>query len=182
MRVSVGHEKCVFATGPEHIQENDIDSSSTSFIEVTTSSMTGIAKVMGLQDMVASEVGRLLRISRVYLLTGKHTSGSDPGEPQEWEVKRNEEELEAAIRISKLGGQVVLFSGKRMWRLLPNPMVTQLDSRLPQLVLLFSSESINETQKNGDQQYSQYLKMCMTWSQARNKCFMRLLTLNRNAA
>lgn len=144
------------------IQESDIDPSSTSFIEVMTSSMTGnagITKVMGLQDVVGSDVGRLLRISRVYLLTGKNTSNPKTGDPQEWEVKRNEEELEAAIRISKLGGRVVLFNGKRMWRLLPNPMVTQLDSRLPRLIMPLSSESTTEAKQEAEKRRSTILSV-----------------------
>lgn len=144
------------------IQESDIDPPSGNFIEVMASSATGnagIAKVMGLQDVVALEVGRLLRISRVYLLTSKHTSDSNISEPQEWEVKRNDEELEAAIRISKLGGQVVLFSGKRVWRLLPNPMVTQLDSRLPQLVLPLSSESTAVAKREAEKRRSTILSL-----------------------
>ncbi|KAF8426008.1 hypothetical protein EV426DRAFT_40141 [Tirmania nivea] len=117
----------------------------------------GIAKVMGLKDVVASEVGSRLRYDKVRLLT----SGGDStqGELEEWEVKRIAEELEAAKRISKIGGKVVFFSGTKVWRLLPSPMVVLLDSRLPSPVLSSSRGTTPEAMKEGDKRRTTILSV-----------------------
>lgn len=141
------------------IQEDDSNSSTLGgFIEVTLSVPTakiGIARVMGLQEVAVPEVASRLRFNRVRLLMNEHVT---PADPQEWEIKRVTEEQEAAIRISKIGGKVVLFNGKKVWRLLPSPMAVQLDSRLP-IPLLASKESTPGTRKEADKRRAAILSV-----------------------
>jgi len=123
----------------------------------STRASASIARVMGLQEVVASEVGSRLRFDRVRLLTSE---GDNTGrELEEWEVNRIAEELESAKRISKIGGRVVFFSGTKVWRLLPNPMVVRLDSRLPSPVLLPPRGTSPEAKKEADKRRATILSV-----------------------
>ena len=130
------------------------------FVQVplaSTKTSAGIARVMGLKEAVASEVGSRLRFDRVQLLMGE--GDNTRGELEEWEVKRIAEELEAAKRISKIGGRVVFFSGKKMWRLLPSPMAVRLDSRLPSPILSSSRGAAPEAKKEADKRRAAILSV-----------------------
>jgi len=143
------------------IQGDDSDlSANGGFVQVplaSTRANAGIARVMGLKEVVASEVGSRLRFDRVRLLTSEGDNAR--GELEEWEVKRIAEELEAAKRISKIGGKVVFFSGTKVWRLLPSPMVVRLDSRLPSPVLSPSRGATPEAKKEADQRRATILSV-----------------------
>ncbi|KAI5810256.1 hypothetical protein DFH27DRAFT_538765 [Peziza echinospora] len=106
------------------------------FAEVNLPDLTanlGIAKVLRMEDIITAEVGRRLRFDRVRLFGAVEPSSQ---EPEQWEINRNSEELEAANRISKIGGNVLMYSGKQIWRVLPSPMAVKLDSRLPSPVTI----------------------------------------------
>ena len=143
------------------IQDDDSDPSTNGgFVQVplaSTRANAGIAKVMGLKEVVVSEVGSRLIFDRVRLLTSE--GDNTRGELEEWEVKRIAEELEAAKRISKIGGKVVFFSGTKVWRLLPSPMVVRLDSRLPSLVLSPPRGATLEAKKEADKRRATILSV-----------------------
>ena len=77
-------------------------SSTGGFTEVNTSGKAGITRVTGLNEVATSEVGSRLRFERVRLLTTQPISDS---QAEEWEIKRNVEELQAANRISRIAGR-----------------------------------------------------------------------------
>lgn len=143
------------------IQGDDPDPSANGgFVQVplgSTRANAGIARVMGLNEVVATEVGSRLRFDKVRLLTSE--GDNTRGELEEWEVKRIAEELEAAKRISKIGGNVVFFSGTKVWRLLSSPMVVRLDSRLPSPVLSPPQGTTPEAKKETDKRRATILSV-----------------------
>ncbi|KAF8477075.1 hypothetical protein BDZ91DRAFT_787678 [Kalaharituber pfeilii] len=135
------------------LESHTNDGPNANLIHATGLSLTanaGIAKVLGLQEIVSGEIGSRLKFDRVRSVVSERNTGTETTlELQDWETRRNAEELEAANRISKLGGKVVVFSGRSIWRLIPSPLVIRLDSRLP-LALYAPNENTPEVRKERD--------------------------------
>ena len=91
---------------------------------------------------VVADAGRTLQLVRVALKSnhqgGDDDAGESPGEDGN-DTQRNEEERQIAQRIATVESRIVVFSGRRVWTLLPRPTSVQLDSRLPD----FSDENFD---------------------------------------
>ena len=127
-------------------EEGDPKSTSAGFVQVLIPS-TGVSKVglntaRGLQEVILPEIGTRLRYARV------HFSDTPAELDEESDVKRNLEELEVALRLSKISGNTILYAGKMIWRLLPSPMVVRLDCRLP-LPVTFTSNYTPSAREDG---------------------------------
>jgi hypothetical protein len=85
-----------------------------------------LKEVLGLEGTVVADAGKSLRLVRVPLKPGDRETSDDSPEDR----RRNEEEQVIAQRISTVQSKVVAFSGRRVWTLLPCPLVVRLDSRL----------------------------------------------------
>lgn len=144
------------------IQEDDDSSSARGFVEVLIKgrrgARTGITKVLGLQDMVLEAVGSRLRIEKVELLQQEQDTDKEV-EPEEWEVRKSAEELSAATRISKVAGRAVVFSGKKVWRLIPTPLVVRLDSRLPPVAITHLHSNSAEAKQQRDKRRATILSV-----------------------
>lgn len=96
-----------------------------------------IKQVLALEGgTVVAHAGRTLQLVRVALkLNHHHHQGGDgdgdAGESPGTDAQRNEEERQIAQRIATVESRIVVFSGRRVWTLLPCPLSMQLDSRLP---------------------------------------------------
>jgi len=93
-----------------------------------------VKEVLALEGTVVADAGRTLQLVRVALKSKQVDVGESPQDK-----RRNEEEREIAQRISRVESKVVVFSGRRVWTLLPCPLAIQLDSRLPN----FSDENFD---------------------------------------
>lgn len=63
-------------------------------------------------------------------LTDSDGSKKGDGADRDWEVARNAEEKRFAHDLGKLRSSIMLWSGSRIWRLIKNPLVVQLDDAL----------------------------------------------------
>lgn len=93
-----------------------------------------LKEVLGLDGTIVSQIGQKLRLVHVPLHTDEIDDADFPGEE-----RKNEEERIIAQRISTVESRVVVFEGRKVWTLLPSPLVLRLDSRLPN----FSDENFD---------------------------------------
>lgn len=93
-----------------------------------------LKEVLGLDGTMVAEAGRTLRLVRVPLKPVGGASSEPPADQ-----KRNEEERVIAQRISTVQSRIVVFSGPKVWTLLPCPLSVRLNSRLPN----FSDENFD---------------------------------------
>lgn len=62
--------------------------------------------------------------------TDSEGSKREDGSDRDWEAVRNAEEAKFAQGLGKLQSSVILWSGSRIWRLVKNPLVVQLENAL----------------------------------------------------
>ncbi|KAF8246506.1 hypothetical protein K440DRAFT_631990 [Wilcoxina mikolae CBS 423.85] len=93
-----------------------------------------VKEVIALEGTFVADAGQTLQLVRVALKSNQADVGESPQDK-----RRNEEERGIAQRISRVESKVVVFSGRKVWTLLPCPLAIQLDSRL----LNFSDENFD---------------------------------------
>lgn len=62
--------------------------------------------------------------------TDSEGSKKEDGSDRDWEAVRNAEEAKFAHGLDKLQSSVILWSGSRIWRVVKNPLVVQLENAL----------------------------------------------------
>lgn len=136
-------DKWVISVIPEiglDLQKWDLDDENKLGVSEKKSSIAFDSKiqlkeVLGLDGTMVPAIARKLRLVHVPLLHTNELGNDDfPGEE-----RKNEEERVIAQRISTVESSVVVYEGRKVWSLLPSPLVLRLDSRLPN----FSDENFD---------------------------------------
>lgn len=101
----------------------------------------GVRRTTSPSDLEFHEMGRLLRMVRLKTPSLPDAPLTDPktqaiveqnreGSPTGWEAERNAEEARIARPLGKVQSSLILWSGSNIWRVLRNPLTTQLDDAI----------------------------------------------------
>lgn len=105
----------------------------------------GIREVHTTVPVAIPEIGAKLRAKRLRLSLYDDHVGRDtkPEQTEDWERKRDEEEIEFGRRLGGLSSRIAVWSGASVWWIVRNPLVLRLDTAIDK-VLRASTEGNTE--------------------------------------
>ena len=129
-----GSESKEWLTVPAPISGKDSGGGRETFMNLHI----GLRKLQTAVTVPFPEVGQVLRAMRLQLKSRGANNSSTKGKPErpvdQWETKRNREEVEFGKRLGGRTSHIAVWSGSSVWWAVRNPLAMKLDAAIDQVI------------------------------------------------